>query len=271
MKKFNDQSHKAKKHFGQNFLVDDYYLSTIINSLDISKDDYILEIGPGLGALTKHIINNAGYFAAVEIDKDLIEHLKNTFPNINLINLDILKFDFEKFFHEININNTTPKKIKIIGNLPYNISTELLFRFFDNIDYIDEMHIMLQQEVVDRIVAEPNNKTYGKLSVMSQYFCDIEEIVTLPPEAFNPPPKVYSKFIKLKAYNKVHNKDKVKLLNKVTTAAFHMRRKVINNNLKSLLSLDEFEILGVNPKLRAENLTLNDFLKITDYLWQRMQ
>lgn len=271
MKKSDNQSHKAKKHFGQNFLVDDYYISTIINSLNVTKDDFVLEIGPGLGAMTKHIINNAGYFAAVEIDKDLIEHLKNIFPTINLINLDILKFDFEKFFHEININNNHPKKIKVIGNLPYNISTELLFRFFDNIEYIDEMHIMLQQEVVDRIIAKPNNKTYGKLSVMSQYFCDIEEVVTLTPDAFNPPPKVYSKFIKLKALNKDHDKNKVKLLNKVTTAAFQMRRKVINNNLKALLSLEEFEKLNINPKLRAENLTLSDFLNITDYLWQRMQ
>lgn len=271
MNKISDKSHKAKKHFGQNFLVDDYYISTIINSLNLSKEDYVLEVGPGLGAITKYIINEVNYFAAVEIDSDLIQNLQSKFPNINLFNIDILKFNFSEFFTNINKSNQSPVKLKVIGNLPYNISTELLFRFFDNIDYIDEMHIMLQQEVVDRIIAEPNNKTYGKLSVISQYFCDIEEVVTLPPSAFDPQPKVYSKFIKLKALKKNHDLEKVKLLNKITSAAFHMRRKVINNNLKQFLSLDEFEKLSINPKLRAENLSLADFLKITEYLWQRMQ
>tara|TARA_R110002072_G_scaffold281526_1_gene444097 strand:+ start:47001 stop:47849 length:849 start_codon:yes stop_codon:yes gene_type:complete len=269
-----NSGHRAKKHFGQNFLIDDYYINCIINSLNAQKEDYILEVGPGLGALTKHIINDCKSFSAIEIDKDLIENLNKKFPSINLYNIDILKFDFEDFFKKVNqdnINNQIHNKIKVIGNLPYNISTELLFKFFDNIEYISEMHIMLQQEVVDRIIAKPNTKAYGKLSIISQYFCDIEEVVTIPPEAFQPAPKIFSKFIKLTPFAKKHNIDKVKLLNKIASSAFHMRRKVINNNLKQLLSLQEFEQLEINPKLRAEDLTLDDFLKITEYIWQRTQ
>lgn len=270
----NQKQHKAKKHFGQNFLCDDYYINTIMNSLNLSSNDYVLEIGPGLGAMTKHIINNCESLSAIEIDKDLIENLTKKFPNINLYNIDVLKFNFKDFFEQINkdnINNQNLTKIKVVGNLPYNISTELLFKLFDNIDYISEMHIMLQQEVVDRIIAKPNCKAYGKLSVISQYFCDIDEVVTIPPDAFKPAPKVFSNFITLRPYAKEHNIAKIKLLNKITTAAFHMRRKVIINNLKQILASSELESLGINPKLRAENLTLDDFLKIMEYVWQRTQ
>lgn len=259
---------KAKKKFGQNFLQDHNLINNIILSFNIKPDDLVLEIGPGLGAITTPLLERLNHLHLVEIDRELAERLKNKYNNkITLFNTDILNFDLEKS-GILDTNPATSQKIKIIGNLPYNISTPILFHLFKYIDSIDYMLFMLQLEVVERIVASPGNKQYGRLSIMTQLFCDAEQLFTIPPTAFNPMPKVQSAMVML-TLNKNRYLSKLKNLNLFDTivqAAFSMRRKTISNSLKNHLSSEDLTKLNIDPKLRAENLSINDFITITNHL-----
>lgn len=263
---------QAKKHFGQNFLIDQNLIKKIIDAFTLKTNDTVLEIGPGLGALTEHLVSRLSNsdnnrINVVEIDPELITKLEDKFNHkINLIHSDILKFD---------INTVTPtdkqsNKLRIIGNLPYNISTPILFHLFKNIQNIQDMLFMLQLEVVDRITAKPNTKQYGRLSVMTQLLCDATKVLHIPATAFKPQPKVESAIVYLKPNlsrwqhvlgDKTTNID-FELFNKIVTAAFNQRRKTISNSLKEYVDEQAFESLNLSPKLRAENLSIEDYLSI---------
>ncbi|MBL4608538.1 MAG: 16S rRNA (adenine(1518)-N(6)/adenine(1519)-N(6))-dimethyltransferase RsmA, partial [Pseudomonadales bacterium] len=182
------QGHRARKRFGQNFLHDPQVIQNIIQSIAPQKGELIAEIGPGLGALTENLASSGCQLKLIELDRDLISKLEIHYANasnVDIYQADALKFDF-------NSLSSAPHSLRLVGNLPYNISTPLIFHLIDHVDIIQDMHFMLQKEVVQRLAAKPGNKNYGRLSVMVQYFCEVENLFTVGPRAFNPAPKVDS-------------------------------------------------------------------------------
>ncbi|MDA9600282.1 16S rRNA (adenine(1518)-N(6)/adenine(1519)-N(6))-dimethyltransferase RsmA [Nitrosomonadales bacterium] len=252
---------KAKKKFGQNFLTDRYFISKIINEINPKEDDHILEIGPGKGAITEPILKKINHISVVEIDPDMIKILKhkvNT-KNISILAEDVLDIDNE-FFVKFN---------KIIGNLPYYIATEIILKLTKIYSSSFELYFMVQKEVAERITAKPSNKTFGRLSVILQYYFDTELLFEIPPEAFSPQPKITSAFIRLvrkKRVNpKVINKDSFE---KIVKVAFSQKRKTIKNNFKNILFDKDFFNLEISPKIRSEALTIDQFIKLENYVAQ---
>jgi 16S rRNA (adenine1518-N6/adenine1519-N6)-dimethyltransferase len=257
--------HKPRKRFGQNFLVDTFTIQHIIQAINLSPEDEVIEIGPGQGALTKLLLSQTKALTLVEIDRDLAEALYQKYgqqKGINIICEDALKFDFKSCYDET--------KLKIVGNLPYNISTPLLFHLFDYNAYIKDMHFMLQKEVVDRMVAAPNTKEYGRLSIMTQYFCKVEPLFEVPPTAFFPVPKVQSAVVRLIPHLEknplTQNKGFYACLDQVVKTAFSKRRKTIANALKEVISSEALSAFNINPQLRAENLSVENYIQISHYL-----
>ena len=251
--------HIAKKKFGQNFLKDTSIINAIIQSINPVPDDLLIEIGPGLGALTKPLLEKTNRLLAIELDRDIVSWMENEYSkkNITVFNEDILNFNFDQF----------DQKVRIVGNLPYNISTPILFKCIDNITNIKDLHFMLQKEVVDRMIAVPSSSEYGRLSVMLQYYFVMEHLVHVPKESFDPEPKVESSFVRLipyKHYPFVANN--IEQFGRIVKEAFSQRQKTIRNTLKSFISENDFEKIGINPQLRAENLSVSDFVKISNYL-----
>lgn len=249
--------HHAKKRFGQNFLTDENYLNIIIKQINASNQDDLIEIGPGLGAMTKHLINQAASITAIEIDKDCIKYLDDNYQNQNLkiIEQDALKIDF--------LDLIKNKQTRIIGNLPYNISTPLIIKLLRISNNIKDMTFLLQKEVVDRLAAKPNNGQYGRLSIIAQYYCEIEALTEVPPHAFSPVPKVQSQLVKLTPRKIIPNKiSDIKLLEKITQVAFNQRRKQLKSAVKLLFTEEELINLNINPKLRPENLEISDYIKL---------
>lgn len=265
-KKHNkNNNYHAKKKFGQNFLVDNNLINKIITAFNPNPEQVILEIGPGLGALTSPLLEKIDHINLVEIDNELAQKLVEKFHNkITLYNTDILKFDFKQLLSTSTNKNT----IRVIGNLPYNISTPILFFLFNQIENIEDMLFMLQLEVVERIVAKPNTKQYGRLSVMAQIFCDCQKLFNIPATAFNPRPKVESAiiYLKPKINNNYKNLNDFALFDNLVKAAFNQRRKTISNSLKDFISSDELDKISINPKLRAENLSIEQYIAITNYI-----
>lgn len=254
-------NHVARKRFGQNFLHDYSVITNILANLNAKVGEHWVEIGPGQGALTTPLLAKGVNLDVVELDRDLVELLKHKFedtPSITIHSGDALKFDFAKLAQ-------TGDKLRVIGNLPYNISTPLLFHLLENSSVIEDMHFMLQKEVVDRICAVPGNKQYGRLSIMMQYYCEAETLFDVMPESFTPIPKVVSAIIKLTPHRKppieVNNKA---LFDKVVAQAFSQRRKTIRNSLKTLLDEDDMLEVGINPNVRAETLSIADFAKLAN-------
>ncbi len=251
--------HIAKKRFGQNFLTDQSVINSLVEAISPKVDDLMVEIGPGLGALTKPLLKRLTLLHVVEVDRDIISWMQNEYSknSIQIHNADALKFDF----------SSLGKHIRVTGNLPYNISTPILFHLLDNISHITDMHFMLQKEVVERMVAEPSTAAYGRLSVMLQYRLQMEYLFTVPPEAFDPAPKVESAFVRCVPHAALPYvaKDET-LFSQVVLAAFGQRRKTLRNTLKNILNDAGFEQLGIDSQLRAENLHVSDFVKITNYL-----
>jgi 16S rRNA (adenine1518-N6/adenine1519-N6)-dimethyltransferase len=249
------KKHIAKKRFGQNFLVDDYIINQIIDIINPKKDDNIVEIGPGLGALTKPILNQVSHLHVVEIDYDIIKYLKKSFTdNITIHEMDALKFDF---------SSVTTHQLRIVGNLPYNISTPLLFHLA-NYNNIQDMHFMLQREVVDRMCASPNCSDYGRLTIMLQHQFNCTKMLDVGHECFDPQPKVESAIVRLipKSQDEYISVDRMKL-NIVVTKAFNQRRKTISNSLKGLINSETLEKLGIDGTKRAENLSVNDYIALS--------
>ena len=258
------QGHQARKRFGQNFLSDNFYISRIVDAISAQQNDHLVEIGPGLGAITEHLVKQAGRLDVVELDRDLIPRLKDKFEsydNFQIHQSDALKFDFTK------LNTTPDNQLRIVGNLPYNISTPLIFHLLQQRQVIQDMYFMLQKEVVERLCAAPATKQYGRLSVMAQYYCQAAMLFVVPPGAFSPAPKVDSAIVCLKPYKTIKNPVKdPDLLGKIVTAAFNQRRKTIRNSLKEGLNQDDFEQINISATERAERLSLEDFINICHFV-----
>ncbi len=257
--------HKARKRFGQNFLQDPAIIRRIVRSIAPSEKDHMVEIGPGLGALTEEILGDAGALDAIELDRDLPPILRTKFfsygDKFRIFEEDAMKFDF----HALSQEHGTP--LRVVGNLPYNISTQLIFHLLSHAGDILDMHFMLQKEVVDRMAAGAGENNYGRLGIMTQYYCAVEPLFIVPPEAFDPRPKVDSAIIRLTPYKTLpHEAKDVKQLDLVVRTAFGQRRKTLRNNLKPLLGAEALEQLGIDPGLRPERLTLEEFVRISDYL-----
>ena len=249
--------HQARKHFGQNFLHDQNIIHKIISGFNPKAGELVLEIGPGMGALTDKLLARIDHLFLVEIDKDLAEHLKQKYADqITLFNYDVLKFDLN------NVLAASADKLRIIGNLPYNISTPILFHLFQYIPNIQDMMFMLQLEVVNRMVAQPNTDDYGRLSVMTQYYCDAYKLFNISNTAFKPMPKVQSAIVQLTP-KKLDLSINNKLFADIVRDAFNQRRKTITNSLKNYVNLDILSQLNIDPKSRAENLSLADYTAIT--------
>lgn len=248
--------HKARKRFGQNFLHDPQVIDKIVRAIHPRISDHLVEIGPGQGAITEQLLCVVGKLDAVELDRDLVKLLENRYGNhsdFRLHSADALKFDFCQLA-------CGGEKLRIIGNLPYNISTPLLFHLLENSQCIEDMHFMLQKEVVERMVAGPGSKTYGRLSVMLQIRCQVQMLFAIGPGAFQPAPKVESAFVRLIPHEKPPFPiDDPDLFSKIVTQAFSQRRKILRNTLKGLVSVDTMAHCGINPSTRAEQLSVEDF------------
>lgn len=252
-------AYQAKKRFGQNFLVDSMIIHRLLHAIHAAATDSLVEIGPGLGALTLPLLEIQPALTIIEIDNDLVKSWhskKNQYPDLRICHQDVLTVDFAAVFEQ---------KLRVIGNLPYNISTPLLFHLFQFDDRIIDMHFMLQKEVVDRLVATPNSKAYGRLTVMAQYYCTIEKLFEVPPTAFKPEPSVTSAICRLipKKASERYPID-VKKLAELVRLAFTLRRKTLTNVFKGVISLEQIQSLDLDPQLRPENLSLIDFCRLAE-------
>jgi 16S rRNA (adenine1518-N6/adenine1519-N6)-dimethyltransferase len=253
---------RAKKKFGQNFLIDQHIIKQILDSINPNKSQSILEIGPGLGALTIPLLNKLKHINVVEIDKDMVKFLTKKIPSskITIYQEDILKVEGQRF-SKFNF---------IIGNLPYYISTPILLKLAKIKKNNADLFFMLQKEVAERVSATPSTKMYGRLSSMLQYFFRVELLFDIPAEAFNPKPKVMSSFVKFTRKNShelnASNDDNYE---KVIKLAFQYKRKTLRNNFKGVLDDSDFSSLDIDPKMRAETLSVDNFVNIENYLSQR--
>ena len=248
--------HRARKRFGQNFLHDEHWIERIARTIDAKPGETVVEIGPGQAALTRKMIADAGHATAIEIDRDLAAWLKETFPEtLTLIEADALKLDWNKVH--------PGKALRIVGNLPYNISSPLLFHLMTVADRVIDQHFMLQKEVVDRMVATPGSKVYGRLSVMLQYRYRMQKMFDVPPGAFTPAPKVTSSIVRMvpKKVDELLPVD-LECFAVIVAAAFNQRRKTLRNALAKLLTEEDIKKAGVDPALRAEALDVEAFVRL---------
>ncbi len=248
--------HKPRKRFGQNFLQDVAYQQRIASSIQPRKGDHLVEIGPGQGAITAHLLREYGKLTAIEMDRDLSASLQMQYAEqgLSIIERDALKVDFSQLAGQ--------QKLAIIGNLPYNISTPLIFHLLASLQHISEMVFMLQKEVVDRIVAPPGDKTYGRLSVMAGLHLNSERLFNVPPGAFFPQPKVTSSVVRLTPTQRVIAPEIQGRLARIVGAAFGQRRKTLRNAIKEYLSAEQIESVGINPADRPEKLSIEDYLNL---------
>lgn len=253
--------HRARKRFGQNFLHDASVIDRILRSIYPREGERLLEIGPGQGALTSGLLDSKAQLDVIELDKDLIPLLKLRFglrPNFTLHEGDALQFDFSTL-------NVGPGSLRVVGNLPYNISTPLIFHLLDHAHLLHDMHFMLQKEVVERMSAQPGGGHWGRLSIMVQYHCRVEHLFNVGPGAFNPAPKVDSAIVRLTPHAELpYPAQDTKSLERVVREAFNQRRKTLRNTLKNLMSSEDIEAVDVDPSLRPEQLALADFVRLAD-------
>lgn len=254
--------HQARKRFGQNFLHDPGVIERIVRSISPKPDDTLVEIGPGLGALTEELLSVNPRLQVVELDRDLIPVLRTKFfnyPEFRIHEADALRFDFSEL--------ATDGPLRIVGNLPYNISTPLIFHLLEQSGVVKDMHFMLQKEVVQRLAAGPGDNNYGRLGIMAQYFCKVQPLFEVGPGAFKPAPKVDSAIVRLVPHQTLpHPARDLAMLQQVVRTAFNARRKTLRKALGNLITAEELQNLGINDGLRPENLTLADYVSIADYL-----
>ena len=254
---------KPKKNLGQNFLIDQIVLYRILEAVNPKKEDKFLEIGAGKGALTKELIRKVETIESVEIDKDLIPHLKK----LKLISPEFKVHEDSILNLELNKLTQGKFKFRVIGNLPYNLSSQIMLWSFKNSANILDLHYMFQREFGERLVSSPGEKSYGRLTVLSQYLFDSLGLFEVDPESFNPKPAVESIFIKFKPkLERDFNSKEALKLQELTQLMFSKRRKMISTSCKGLISPNDFINLGINPENRPESLSINDFIKITKYL-----
>ncbi len=253
--------HIARKRFGQNFLIDAQVIGEIVSAVAPRRDDLVVEIGPGLGALTGPLLQKLNHLHVVEIDRDIVARLRQRYSpeKLTIHEGDALAFDFGKLVGQGG------KKLHVVGNLPYNISTPLLFHLAQFADCVFDMHFMLQKEVVERMVAEPGTADYGRLSVMLQYRFVMDWLLDVPPESFDPAPKVDSAVVRLipRPPEELTVRDESRFA-ALVAAAFGQRRKMLRNNLKGIVDDALFEQLHIAPTARAEELPLSDYIRLAN-------
>ncbi|QCI25900.1 16S rRNA (adenine(1518)-N(6)/adenine(1519)-N(6))-dimethyltransferase RsmA [Buchnera aphidicola] len=258
------QGYIPKKYLGQNFLQDRDIINKIINLINPKKEDSLVEIGPGLSALTEPMCNILDNLIVIEVDCDILNLLKRCifYNKLYIFNSNVINFDFKKL--SIQRNNA----LRIFGNIPYNISVQLILYLIQFREYILDIHFMLQKEVADRLVALPGNKKYGRLSIITQSYYDINIEFIIPPDAFFPIPKIYSSFVTITpkvfplcAWEKMH------ILKEITFFAFRHRRKILKNSLLHYISKKFLINLNINPNLRAENISVKEYCKIVDIIY----
>jgi len=252
--------HSPRKRFGQNFLQNRHVIEDILRSINPQPEDNILEIGPGLGALTEPLLRSLKHLTAVEIDTDLQKYwteLPAAQGKLQLIPADALTLDYSQF----------GTKLRVVGNLPYNISTPLLIHLLRFSASIEDMHFMLQKEVVERMAAQPGTKAYGRLTVMLHYHCDVEHLFDVPPEAFDPQPKVDSAVVRLIPHRvSPYDSVDVSQLEQLVASAFAMRRKTLNNNLKGILSAEQLSDLGIDGSKRPEQISVAEYVQLAKFV-----
>jgi len=253
--------HIPRKRFGQNFLTDQLVLSQIIRAINPRAGETMVEIGPGLAAMTSLLLEGLPQMHVVELDRDLVTRLKKNFPADKLIihEGDALKFDFN------SIPVPEGKKLRVVGNLPYNISSPLLFHLADIANQVEDQHFMLQKEVVERMVAPPGSKTYGRLSVMLQWRYEMDLLFVVPPESFDPPPKVDSAIVRMIPKKETLPCDQ-KSLEAVVTKAFSQRRKVVRNCVAGMFTEQQLVDAGVDPQARPETIPLEQYVNLARIL-----
>lgn len=250
----------AKKSLGQHFLSDRHYIDSIVRAVDPKPGDRLVEIGPGQGAITFPLLRRHGQLTVIEFDRDLIAPLTAAAAGVGeltILNRDVLSVDFAAL--------AEGARIRLVGNLPYNISSPILFHALDHAAAIADMHFMLQKEVVDRMAADPGSKVYGRLSVMLQAYCEVTSLFVVPPGAFRPPPKVDSAVVRLvpRPPQTVGIADPKRFAD-VVRAAFGQRRKTLRNALNGVCDAAQFEAAGVRPDARAEQLEVADFVRLAN-------
>ncbi|XRX42510.1 MAG: 16S rRNA (adenine(1518)-N(6)/adenine(1519)-N(6))-dimethyltransferase RsmA [Buchnera aphidicola (Eriosoma harunire)] len=255
--------HFPSKKLGQHFLIDQSVINKIINVINPKNIELLIEIGPGLGSLTRSMLLLIDDLYVIEIDKQLVNKLKNFTNSYKLIIFcqDVLSFDFFSF---LNIK----KNVRVFGNLPYNISTAVLLHLIKYVSVFYDMNFMLQKEVADRILAQPDSKNYGRLSIIIQYFFDVKFLFEVSSKSFFPEPKVTSVFLKFKPYiTYQYTLRDVSYLSLITKLAFGQRRKMIKNSLSNLFNEHNLIKLGISPLLRAENLSIIEYCCLANYLY----
>lgn len=250
---------QARKRFGQNFLQDDAIIDSIVAAVSPEGHQHLVEIGPGRGALTAPLLASGAQLDVIELDRDLVPLLQKQFDtadNLTMHNADALQFDYRPLA-------ANGKKLRVIGNLPYNITTPLLFHLLSQSEVIEDMCFMLQKEVVERICAAPGSKQYGRLTIMLQYQCAAESLFDVPPEAFDPMPKVDSAIIYLQPRRQpLGGQVDSEQLNKIVTQAFSQRRKTIANTLKKLVTIEQLEAAEIAPEQRPETISIEQFVRL---------
>lgn len=258
-------AHRARKRFGQHFLVDTAVIDAISRAIHADENDVVVEIGPGQGALTQALSGKAGHLHAIELDRDLVTRLERQYgdnPRVTIHAADALKFDFAAL----------GPRLRIVGNLPYNISTPLLFHLLHFREHIVDLHFMLQKEVVDRMAAGPGTKTYGRLSIMLGCEMAIEPLFDVEADAFDPPPKVRSAVVRLDPLPPGHYQiADHRLLSHIVSAAFMKRRKTLRNALKDVATDTDFSAVALTPTLRPEQVSITDFIALSNQISMRMR
>lgn len=260
----NITPHRARKRFGQNFLIDENIIQRLLWSIRPRTGQTLVEIGPGQGALTEGLLQHCPDLHVIELDRDLIPLLQarfsKEFPRLSIHQGDALQFDFSTLVQD-------QQPLRIVGNLPYNISTPLIFHLLEFRNIIGDMHFMLQKEVVARMASAPGEKAWGRLGIMTQYFCDVEMLFEVPPASFSPAPKVDSAIVRLTPLAQPANPvDDHAMLDLLVKTAFQQRRKTLRNTLRTLLDERQLHSLQIDPNLRPENLSLSDYVMIANFL-----
>ena len=252
--------HRARKRFGQHFLHDSGVIDDIVSAIGATKDDTLVEIGPGQGAITEPLLGSGARLHAVELDRDLAAALRKrhaSAENFTLHEADALSFDFTKLGQDL----------RLIGNLPYNISTPLLFHLVDALLSIRDMHFMLQKEVVDRMAAEPGSKRYGRLTIMLGCYATVEPLFDVPPDAFSPPPKVWSAVVRIEPRRTdtfdIHD---AALLSRLVAQGFSQRRKTLRNALRDVVPETALKAVGIDPGARAESVAIANWVDLSNHM-----
>ena len=251
--------HRARKRFGQNFLQNQSVIDDIVRVIAPARDDRMVEIGPGLGALTAPLARALNELHVIELDRDIVASLQGRYANVMIHEGDALQFDFASL----------GSGLRVVGNLPYNISTPLLFHLATHVAHVLDIHAMLQKEVVERMVSAPGGGAYGRLSVMLQYRFEMEKVLDVGPDAFHPRPKVDSAVVRMTPRARIEPAaiDEA-VFARVVTAAFSQRRKTLRNTLRNVLEAGDFEALGIDPGARAETLSVSDFVRMANHVHQ---